>query len=297
MRVVHPPGNQNAFDLRADPSCHSLHAGRQTTVELAGLFIYPVKSLRGVCLDAAAIVNGRLVGDREWVLVDSGGRFMHQRDHPQMARVEAWPTSVGIAVRAPALPELEVERPAFAALAPDAVRPLALWRRASPVVHIGAHVDGWFTRALGVRCQLMAFVPGAPGWHVPWYEANSSLQDATAFHMTAEESLADLNRRMNLPIPMNRFRPSLVVRGAEPYAEDRWRTIAIGDTVLRWVKHCTRCVTTTTDQETGERMGREPLLTLASYRHLGNEVVFGNYYFADRWGASLRVGDRVTVVQ
>jgi hypothetical protein len=95
---------------------------------------------------------------------------------------------------------------------------------------------------------------------------------------------------------MNRFRPNLVVRGAPPYAEDGWRTISIGRTLLRWIKPCTRCVATTTDQETGVRASREPLYTLARYRRMGGEVVFGHYLVADAWGERLRVGDRVTVV-
>jgi uncharacterized protein YcbX len=143
--------------------------------------------------------------------------------------------------------------------------------------------------AHGIRSDAAAL-------NVPPYEVNSSLQ-TQSFHLTTEESLADLNARMAAPIPMNRFRPNVVVRGAAPYAEDRWRTISIGDTVLRWIKPCTRCVATTTDQETGERASREPLYTLARYRRLGSEVAFGHYLVADVWGDRLRVGDGVTVVE
>ena len=143
----------------------------------------------------------------------------------------------------------------------------------------------------------MAFVPDAPALNVPSYETHSSLQDATPFHLTTEESLADLNARMAAPIPMNRFRPNLVIRGAAPYAEDRWKQIAVGtEMMLRWIKPCTRCVATTTDQETGERGSRDPLLTLARYRRVGSEVLFGHYLVADTWGSHLRVGDRVSVL-
>lgn len=270
---------------------------RASRIELSAIFIYPVKALRGVRMDVAELDGGRLAGDREWVLVDAEGRFMHQRDHPHMARIEARPTATGIVVRASGRAALEIRRPDFAASAPDAVRPLGLWRRFAPVIHVSSETDAWFSEALGMQCHLMAFVPGASGWNVPWYETSSSLQDATPFHLTAEESLADLNRRMKEPIPMSRFRPNLVVRGAAPYAEDGWRSIVIGETTMRWVKPCTRCATTTTDQETGERMGKEPLATLASYRRLGDHVVFGQYLVADSWGASFRVGDAVEVLE
>jgi len=268
-----------------------------TSIHLTGIFIYPVKSLRGVRLEEAPLINGRLVGDRTWLLVNKFGRFMHMRDYPQMARVEATITARGLTVRTDTMPSLEIESVHGSHGEPSDVTHVRLWRRSAPVVAVGGGADEWFTRALGVTCRLMAFVPEAPARDVPPYEVQSSLQDATPFHLTTEESLADLNARMAAPIPMNRFRPNLVVRGAAPYAEDRWKAIAIGDTVLRWIKPCTRCVATTTDQETGKRTSPEPLFTLAQYRRVGPAVVFGHYLVADACGERLRVGDAVTVVE
>ena len=92
---------------------------------------------------------------------------------------------------------------------------------------------------------------------------------------------------------MNRFRPNLVVAGAEPYAEDDWQRIEIGGLPMRVVKPCGRCVVTTTDQATGER-GKEPLRTLATYRNRGGEVMFGQNVVHERTG-QLRVGDPVVV--
>lgn len=268
----------------------------ETITELTGIYIYPVKSLRGIRLSEGALVNGRLEGDRNWVVVDSGGRFMHMRDYRQMARVEAAITTRGITLSTRGLSELEVARPNFDAVTADDITLVRLWRRSAPVTHVSLEADAWLTAALGVPCRLMAFVSDAMAFNVPSYEVHSSLQDATPFHLTTEESLADLNGRMAAPIPMNRFRPNLVVRGAAPYAEDGWKTIAIGETTLRWIKPCTRCVATTTDQESGERASREPLFTLAQYRRIGSEVVFGHYLVADTWGERLREGDRVTVL-
>ena len=262
-----------------------------TRLALTAIFVYPVKSLRGVSLDVAALEAGRLVGDRNWLLINAFGRFMHQRDYPQMARVEATITERGILVRTDGMPPLEVERPNPSDENARAVTHVRLWRRSAPVVEVSREADEWFTRALGVRCRLMAFAPEAPALDVPLYELHSSLQDATPFHLTTEESLDDLNGRMESPIPMNRFRPNLVVRGGAPYAEDGWKTISIGETTLDWIKPCTRCVATTTDQQTGRRASRDPLFTLAKYRRFGNEVIFGHYFVATSWGERLRVGD------
>lgn len=267
----------------------------QTALALAGIYIYPVKSLRGFSVPEARLERGRLVGDRNWLLIDARGDFMDMRDYPRMARISAAITSAGIQVEMEGLTPLDVTRPAFDSDTP--IEHVPLWRRSAAVTPVDRQVDEWFSRALGVECRLMAFVPDATALNVPPYETNSSLQDATPFHLTTEESLADLNARLAEPIPMNRFRPNLVVRGAAPYAEDHWRTLTVGDTTLRWIKPCKRCVATTTDHETGERRSQEPLYTLARYRRLGNDVTFGHYLVADAWGERLRVGDHVRVIE
>jgi uncharacterized protein len=267
----------------------------ETSLELSAIYVYPVKSLRGAPVHEAALANGRIVGDRDWLLVDKRGYFMHMRDYPRMARITAAITADGIEIRMDVMPSLDVTRPTFDA--DTRVEHVPLWRRSAAVTSVSREADDWFSRALGVECRLMAFVPEAAGLNVPSYETNSSLQDATPFHLTTEESLADLNARMGAPIPMIRFRPNLVVRGALPYAEDHWKTLTIGDTRLRWIKPCKRCVATTTDHETGERPSREPLYTLSRYRRLGNDVTFGHYLVADAWGERLSVGDRVRVIE
>jgi uncharacterized protein len=267
-----------------------------SSIELSGIYVYPVKSLRGVRLEEVTLENGRLPGDRLWILVDDRGRFMHQRDFPQMARVAAAITPFGITVSTDGLRALDIARLDTTDPRPSGLAHVRLWRRSAPVVHVSREADDWFTEALGVSCHLMAFVPAAQALNVPDYELHSSLQDATPFHLTSEASLADLNGRMAAPIPMNRFRPNLVVRNAEPYVEDSWKRLMIGTHAFRWIKPCTRCVMTTTDQETGERSHREPLYTLSTYRRLGSEVAFGHYLVADTWGDMLRVGDAVTVL-
>ncbi len=260
-------------------------------LSLTNLFIYPVKSLRGVALQEAAIVGGRLAGDREWLLVDQHDRFMHQRDYPQMARLRPVPARGGLVIEAAGRRPLQVTQP-------DPTVPvqfLRLWRRLAPVRPVSETADAWFTEALGVSARLMAFAAGVPAEEAPSWEVAAALQDATPFHVTCRESLEDLNTRIGSPIPMTRFRPNLVLSGAEPYAEDSWLDVRIGAATFRWVKPCTRCKMTTTDQETGERLSSEPLRTLATYRRLGSEVVFGHYFTALEDGV-LRIGDGARVL-
>jgi uncharacterized protein YcbX len=264
------------------------------SIVVSGLFIYPVKSLRGVAVETVSIKDGRFAGDREYLVVSRDGQFMDLRHYPQMARVEATITADGLRLRSEGFRDLHVHLPVRAE---GHVTHVPLFRRSAPVTATSVEADRWLSDVLAVSCRLMAFVPTAAAVNVPSYEVHSSLHDATPFHLTSEESLADLNARARTSLPMNRFRPNLVVRGASAYAEDSWRTVAVGDTVLHWIKPCKRCVATTTDQVTGERQSREPLATLKTYRRLGLGVAFGHYLMAERWGAELRVGDPVRIVE
>lgn len=120
------------------------------------------------------------------------------------------------------------------------------------------------------------------------------LADGFPFLLISEASLADLNERLERPVPMDRFRPNLVVRGCEPFEEDGWSQVRIGPITFRVVKPCARCVVTTVDQETADK-GRELLRTLARFRKVGTEVFIGQNLIHD--GADiLRVGDPVEVV-
>ena len=262
---------------------------------LSAIYIYPIKSLRGITLDSATITAGRLNGDRQWVLIDRRRRFMHQRDYPQMARLDVSRTSFGVFIESDSAGLLSLPT-GLAPTEPREVEYVRLWRRAAPVTHVSDAADAWFSAALGVPgVRLMTFAPAALAIGGMRYERSSSLQDATPFHLTSEDSLRDLNDRMSSPIPMNRFRPNLVVRGAEPYAEDEWERFAIGEMTFQWIKACTRCAITTTDHLTGARPTREPLRTLATYRRLGNNVVFGHYAVALRPHGTLRIGDELVV--
>ena len=129
--------------------------------------------------------------------------------------------------------------------------------------------------------------PANPGFAPPGVRVGFA--DGFPFLLISEESLADLNRRLVDPLPMNRFRPNLVVAGGEPYGEDRWGRFEIGGVRLQVVKPCERCLVTTTDQATGER-GKEPLRTLATYRKVGNDLMFGQNVVHENTGR-LRVGD------
>ncbi|MDM7922558.1 MAG: MOSC domain-containing protein, partial [Pyrinomonadaceae bacterium] len=128
-------------------------------------------------------------------------------------------------------------------------------------------------------------------------EDTVSFADGYPFLLIGEGSLEDLNGRLAAPVPMNRFRPNLVVKGSEPYAEDTWSRIRIGETVFHLVKPCGRCVMTTVDQSNGHKDGKEPLRTLATYRTVNGSVLFGQNLIAETPGGKIRVGDEVEILE
>jgi uncharacterized protein YcbX len=119
-----------------------------------------------------------------------------------------------------------------------------------------------------------------------------SFADGYPFLVISEASLADLNRRLDAPLEMERFRPNIVVSGVDEFAEDLWREVTFGSIAFRGAKRCSRCVVTTIDPATGTK-NKEPLRTLASYRRWDKQVWFGMNFIADGTG-SLRVGDAIS---
>ncbi len=258
-----------------------------TDSAIAALNLYPVKSARGIALARAGIaprglvtgIGPETVGDRDWMVVDGDGRFVTQREHPRLARV-------GVAVEGSALwlsaPDRE---PLWIALAPGGdAREVVVWGSRVAAHDAGDEAAAWLTAFLDIRVRLVRFDASYERRCDPEYVGDSGAHTAFAdgypILVIGEASLADLNARLiatGAPaLPMNRFRPNVVVAGLDPYDEDHLDTIESDGVVLKLVKPCTRCQITTTDQDTALR-GTEPLATLATYRsdaRLGG-VAFG----------------------
>jgi uncharacterized protein len=262
------------------------------TLRLSGLTIYPIKSARGILLEESEVDGFGLRHDRRWMLVNPSGEFFSQRTHPRLALITPTIDEGTLRISAPEMPPLDLP------LHPtDTVRSrVVVWGNICPATWLGPNAADWFSEFLDCACSLVympdsVMRPADPAFAPP--ATRVSFADGFPFLLISEESLADLNRRLAEPLPMNRFRPNLVVAGGEPYAEDQWQRIEIGGIPMRVVKPCGRCVVTTTDQATAER-GKEPLRTLATYRKQGGEVMFGQNALHERQG-HLRVGDPVVV--
>ena len=260
------------------------------TLRLSALNIYPIKSARGISLDQSEVDEFGLRYDRRWMLVDESGQFLSQRSHARLALVVPSIRAGVLCVDAPGMSTLETPLHPSATISTR----VSVWDDTCDAGWMGEQAASWFSDFLGSPCSLVymadqVFRPADPEFAPPG--ARVSFADGFPFLLIAEESLADLNSRLTNPLPMNRFRPNLVVAGGEPYAEDGWGRIEIGEMRLRVVKPCGRCVVTTTDQATGVR-GQEPLRTLATYRKQDGKVMFGQNVVHEAPGL-LRVGDPV----
>lgn len=286
--------------------------------------IYPIKSLKGVQVESAMVQARGLEHDRRWMLTDREGNFMTQREFPKMATIGVKVESGELRVESEAAGEMRIP------FEPDRGerQKVTIWQSICEAEVYRGEVSEWFSDVLSTSCQL-AFMPETTRRRVSErFDRGGdivSFADGYPLLVIGEASLADLNQRIadalvtkgekgadesvHLPLPMNRFRPSIVVSGSEPYAEDNWQQIRVGEAEFRVTKPCARCVMTTVEQSRGEFAGKEPLQTLATYRMakdvmpdrveaLGltpTAVLFGQNLIGERVGTTIRVGDSVSV--
>lgn len=260
---------------------------------LSALYFYPVKSLRGLRLERAPVDSRGINHDRHWLVVDGAGKFVTQRQQPRMALVQTALTPAGLRLSAPGMPDLEVE------FEPASLEPLSveIWRDRCLAHSAGATAADWLSRFLDLECRLCYLPQESRRGVDPEYAKPGDqvgFADGFPFLLISQASLDDLNGRLPEALPMTRFRPNLVISGCEPYAEDHWKRIRIGDITFRVAKPCSRCVIPTIDPETGKK-SPEPLRTLNRYRRQGNQVMFGQNLLHDGVG-ELRVGTPVEIL-
>lgn len=273
-------------------------------MHLSGLFLYPVKGLRGFAVNAATVDALGLVGDRRFLVVDGSGRFLTQRTLPRMAQVTTALDTSHLSLSADGVGLVRV------ALASDPTAPLrtvSVWKSEGLLAEdCGEAVAAFLSAFLATSCRLVRI---GPAFRRPVLKPAARPGDFQHFGdgapvlVCSEASLADLNDRIAAQgeeaIPMSRFRPNLVVAGCPAFAEDTWARFRLGTAIFRAAGTSARCVVTTTDQLTGER-GRQPLRTLATYRRDprdSSDVIFGQNLINESKTGTLRVGDAVELLE
>jgi uncharacterized protein YcbX len=257
------------------------------------IHVYPIKSTAGMDLSSAAIDERGFAHDRRWMVVDGDGRFLTGREISRIVLIRAVPEGEGLRVEAPSMPPLRMPAPNERGERMH----VTVWDDRVDAARADERSETWFSEFLG-RPVRLAMVDArservAESGHGATAEDAIGFADGYPFLAISQESLDALNAKMPTSIPMSRFRPNLVIEGAEPHGEDAWRRIRIGEVEFEALKPCTRCVFTTVDPETGQRdPAGEPLRTLRTYRRSPGGIRFGMNLVARGRGV-VRVGDRV----
>lgn len=262
---------------------------------LSEINIYPIKSLGGISLQSSEVEERGLKYDRRWVLVDESNTFFTQRDFPEMALIKVAIGNDGLHLQHK---RKDIE-PLKAPFDFDHSKKanVVIWDDTIIGEFYSQTIDDWFSEILGIKCHLVKMPDITKRVVDNAYVKNKivSFADGYPFMIIGQSSLDDLNSRMDVPLPMNRFRTNFVFSGGKPFEEDDWKKFKIGEVKFEAVKPCARCVITTTDQETAER-AHEPLLTLSEFRKIDNKVMFGMNLVCESTG-QVKVGDSIELYQ
>jgi uncharacterized protein YcbX len=265
-----------------------------SAIVLSEINIYPIKSLGGISLPSAMVEERGLQYDRRWMLIDANNQFMTQRKIHNMALIKVHLGTGHLHASMAGMPGLNIP---FLPQTNEVVT-VTIWDDSCQAVVVSWEANEWFSEALQMSCKLVYMPKNSIRLVDHRYAKNNeivSFADAYPFLLIGQASLNDLNQRLPEAVPMNRFRPNLVLTTTVPFEEDQWKSIRIGQTIFHLVKPCARCVLTTIDQQTGIA-GKEPLKTLSSYRMSNHKVLFGQNAVWGRQGNQLQHGDSVEIM-
>lgn len=279
-------------------------------MKISEINIYPIKSLGGISVKKSIIEDRGLQYDRRFLLVDENNDFLTQREFSKMATINIENFGEKLVVSVEDFETLQISNN-FENVESITVR---IWNSFCEAKIAETQINQWFSEVLETNCRLVK-MPQTTHRQIneKFNQGNEivSFADGYPILIIGENSLKDLNSRLENPLPMNRFRPNLVVSDSDAFAEDNWKKIKIGNTVFRSTKPCARCVMTTIDQETGISDIKEPLKTLSTYRKSSdvfpetfedfglnkNDVLFGQNLVAENFGEEINVGDEVEIIE
>jgi uncharacterized protein len=266
-------------------------------ITLSNLTYYPIKACRGFDITESRVERMGLADDRRMIVVTPEGEFLTQREYPKLALVTPTLKKDSIILSAPNFDSIQ-----FVVQKSGMPAPVNIWKSKDvSAIDQGEISAQWFSDWLGVSVRLVHVDPNFRRKLNPDYavseEDHTGFADGYPILVISEESLQDLNSKLDAsrPLPMNRFRPNIVVKGCEPFAEDKWKRIRIGDVEMAIVKPCPRCVVTTIDKETLEQ-NKEPLKTLNTFRKQEGGAMFGMNVIPINEG-EIKVGMKVKVLK
>ncbi len=264
-------------------------------ISLSNLTYYPIKACRGFDVKESHVERMGLANDRRMMVVTPEGEFLTQREYPRLALIAPTLRDGTVELSAPDCDSIIVSIQTTGI--PWQVH---IWKsKGVQAIDQGDEAASWLSDWLGTAVRLVHFADGFKRRLNADYrireDDHTGFADGYPILLISEESLQDLNSRLESPVPMNRFRPNIVVKGCEPFAEDKWKRIRIGGIEMAIVKPCARCVVTTIDKETLEQ-SKEPLKTLNTFRKRVGGAMFGQNVIPLNAGR-LEVGTSVEIIK
>jgi hypothetical protein len=253
-------------------------------MQISQLYIYPVKSLAGILVEKAKVTDRGLEYDRRWVFVDENNYHITQREMPELLAFV--PTVLSHGIRITNTKNKDSILVPFWPLTEENVQ-IKVWDDVFEATEVSAIISEWFSKSLDKKVRLMFQKDDSRREIETKYAIKGdeivSAADGYPILIISEESLADLNARLEEPVEMLRFRPNIVVKGIDAFEEDKLGHLKIGLAEIIGVKNCGRCIMITNKPD-GSPRGKEPLKTLSQYRLEGNKVLFGRNFLISKQG-------------
>lgn len=261
---------------------------------VSAIYTYPIKSCGKILLQEARCDESGIIHDRQWAVVNEDVKILTQRDKPAMSLIQPSVAADGsLSLSAPAMTPLTISSNEENKTQIS----FNVWADASAGFDQGDRAAAWLSKFLGLSCRLVRndreFTRSTKLTKPDGKPGKVAFADCYPILIVSEESLEDLNQRLDEPLPMDRFRPSVVLKGLGPYGEDQCKQLSSAEIDLFPAKPCGRCVLVTIDQSYGQTRGPEPLKTLNQYRRLAEKAIFGHYFIPGSSGM-LRVGSELT---
>lgn len=257
---------------------------------LTDIYIYPIKSVKAVSQPAAHVEEQGLRFDRRYMLVDTQGKFITGRTHPQLTQIEVQFSQKLLRLSAPEMPALTINPDNFTAK----MQTGQVWADKVNAVHCHNDYDQWFSEYLQQPCQLLFFGRETQRF-IKNRETQVSFADAYPLLLINQTSVDFLNARLQSPVTALHFRPNIVVKGDFPFIEDSWSRILIGEVEFEVSKPCSRCLFINVDPQTGVADQEEPLNTLAKFRYHQGNIDFGQNLIPLNSGM-IRTGDEIKII-
>ncbi len=271
-------------------------------MRVSDLFIYPLKSARGIALPFTEIDAYGLPGDRRAMVTDADGQFITQRELPALARIDVRPETGAFRLLMQGKADIAVPPPH-----PERRLDVTVWKSAVSAAVADDDSNGRLSEWLGREVKLVFFDSAARRTaNAEWAGEGTpvTFSDGYQILVTTTGSLkalnADLAAHAEGDVGMERFRPNIVIDTDEAWAEDRWAAIEIGGIRFDLVKPCARCIMTTQDQLTGSREVANPMPAMGRIRMSGDRRVPGPLFgwnVTPRGTGRVAIGDEVKIIE